>query len=108
MSKLQEDVEKVKLEKWLKKNDTDFKNFSELLYLGDKAKLNEKMLDLAKYQQGLENLKNIDTKLQEAKAVVASCNANHKIDKLATQKRLRLVALLISERFGDPIMDMKK
>lgn len=109
MSKLSEDKERVKLEKWMKKHTDElgYKQFMDLLNVGDKPTLEVKMLETAKYQQGLRNLKDADKKLQEAKATVAECNRCHKEDKLATEKRLRLIALAISERFGDKIMDIR-
>lgn len=102
-------TERTKLEDYLAKHSesSSFKQFTDLLNLGSKEALDAKMLETAKYQQGLKNLKDADKKLQEAKAVVAQCNANHKEDKLATEKRLRLIGLVISERFGDKIMDLK-
>lgn len=101
-----EQTERTKLEEWLLKHTDEhgYKQFMDILNLGDKTVLETKMLETAKYQQSLETLKKSDEKLQEAKARVKECNEIHKEDKLATQKRLRLLGIVIAERFKDDIL----
>ena len=103
------ETERGKIEEFLRKetDDVGFQQLTELLNLGSKEDLEAKMLETAKYQQGLKNLKDADQKLAEAKALVAERNSHHKLDAKVTEKRLRLIGLVISERFGDKIMDLK-
>jgi len=108
-AKYKPETERGQIEEFLKKeiDELGFKTLSELLNLGTKEQIEAKMLETAKYQQGLKNLKDADEELKRAKEKVAECNRNHSLDAKVTEKKLRLIGLAISERFGDVIMDLK-
>lgn len=103
-------TERTKLETWLKKNTDSigFKELTDLVNLGDKKQLEVKMLELAKTIQGVNNTEAKDAKLKQLSDQVKAGKALYKEQRAGAEKRTRLIALAISERFGDVLMDPKE
>jgi len=60
--------------------------------------LNQKLFQLAKYEQEIISAKNQDDKLLDAKELVKELNAPYRESLKANRQKARLVGLIISER----------
>jgi hypothetical protein len=72
-----------------------------------KEQLEERMLDLAKTHQGIINTRNADETLSDLKAQVSSQSKTYNDQLKANADLVRFVALVISDKFGDDLMDLK-
>lgn len=91
--RLLEHPESIKLEKKLgKEYVAELRNLS-------KTELDQKMLDLAKYEQELITTKNDDEELETAKDKVKNLESPYKQDLAFNKARRRFVSLLLKEKF---------
>ena len=110
MADLSLETEKTKLERKLKKErgaEEAEKVMSELERCS-KEELEARLLDLSKTGQGLINIKKADTALQALKDQVTEGNRVHNENIRRNKDHQRLVSLVISEKFGDDLMDVKQ
>jgi hypothetical protein len=73
-----------------------------------KPALEARLLALAKANQGIINTKNSDEKLEELKYQKSVAEAPYREQVQANKELTRFVSLLISDKFGDEAMDIKK
>ncbi len=110
MAEISLETEKAKLEKKLRKErgaEEADKHISELERCS-KEELENRLLELSKTGQGLINTKKADVKLQELKDQLREANATHNENIRRNKDHQRLVSLVISEKFGDDLMDVKQ
>lgn len=109
MSNQDMSTERTKLERKLIRErglDEADKYISELDRL-NKEELETRLLDLSKTGQGLINTKNADEELQNLRAKVSEMSRVHNDSIRRNKDHQRLVSIIISERFGDELMDLK-
>lgn len=109
MSDIMNVLEKEKLEKKLARRMGPSKamEFVAELERMDKRELEGKLLGYAKHAQAIQNTKNADKALQDARDLVSGLSAPYREQLTANKELQRLVSLLISEKFGDEDMDLK-
>ena len=110
MAEVSLETEKTKLERKIRKErgaDEAEKYVSELEN-STKEQLEERLLELSKTGQGLINTKKADEKLQNLKDQLREANATHNENIRRNKDHQRLVSLVISEKFGDDLMDVKE
>jgi hypothetical protein len=73
-----------------------------------KEQLEARMLELAKTHQGIINTRNSDVELEDAKQEVQRHAQPYKDQIKANQDLVRYVSLVMSEKFGDKLMDLQK
>lgn len=103
-------TEKTKLEEKLVKErgiDAAQKFVAELEQMS-KEQLEEKLLEYSKTGQGLINTKKADADLQLLQDKVREANRGHNEGIRRNKDHVRLVSLIISEKFGDELMDVKE
>jgi hypothetical protein len=102
-------TEKAKLEKKFKSRLGE-SNALELVAKHEsmsKEQLEERMLELAKTGQGIINTKNADKELNDLKDQVREQSKTHNDQLRANKELTRFVSLLISEKYGDKLMDLQ-
>lgn len=106
---LMQDLEKTKLEKKLARRTSvrEAQEYSQKLENETKEQLEERLLELSKTQQGIINTRNADQELANLKAKVSFQNGEYNRQLTANKELQRLVSLVISDRFGDELMDRK-
>ena len=72
-----------------------------------KEQLEARMLELAKTRQGIINTKNSDEVLSDLKAQVRSHGKKYSDQLKGNDNLTRFAALLMSEKFGDKLMDLQ-
>lgn len=100
-------TEREKLEKKLEKarGPKAAQAFVAELVSLDKSALDKRLLDYAKTEQGIINTRNADEILADLKAKATEEGRKYR-EQLAGNKLLRrLTSLIISEKFGDVLMD---
>lgn len=102
--------EKTKLEKKLEKErgKSAAREYITELENMTKEQLEQKLLDYSKTAQGLINTKNADEELQTLKDRKAALERDHNTGIRRNKEHQRLVSLIISEKFGDELMDLKE
>lgn len=102
-------TEKEKLEKKLAKERGLTKALEHVAELENSTKeqLEERLLDLSKTGQGLINTKNADATLKRLKDQVREQSALHNENIRRNKEHQRLVSIIISDKFGDELMDVK-
>lgn len=102
--------EKTKLEKKLEKErgKTAAREYIAELENMTKEQLEDKLLEYSKTAQGLINTKNADEELQSLKDRKAALERDHNTGIRRNKEHQRLVSLIISEKFGDELMDIRK
>lgn len=103
-------TEKTKLEEKLEKErgyDEARKIIADLESM-TKEQLEDKLLEYSKTAQGLINTKNSDEKLIALQAQVREANKIHNDGIRRNKDHQRLVSLIISEKYGDELMDVKE
>lgn len=70
-----------------------------------KAELENQMLALAKTHQGIINTRNSDEILSDLKAQAKEHNRTYTEQLSANKDLIRYVSLLVSDKFGDELMD---
>lgn len=110
MSEISLKTEKTKLEDKLIKERGEKAAMKYVAELEHKTKeeLEEVLLDLSKTGQGLINTKNADHELQGLKDKVREQSRTHNEGIRRNKDHQRLVSLIISDRFGDELMDVRK
>lgn len=103
-------IEKSKLEDKLAKERGPQKAMEIVAELEsmDKEALEAKLLEYSKTGQGLINTKNADVVLQDLKDKIREQSRTHNEGIRRNKDHIRLVSLIISEKFGDELMDLKK
>lgn len=106
---LMQDMEKTKLEKKLARRTSvrEAQEYTNKLENETKEQLEERLLELSKTQQGIINTRNADQELANLKAKVSFQNGEYNRQLTANKELQRLVSLVISDRFGDELMDRK-
>lgn len=102
-------TEKTKLEKKLKSrlgDDAAMKLVSDHEAMS-KEQLDARLLELSKTQQGIINTKNADTVLADLKEQVKEQSKTHNDQLRANKELTRFVSLVISEKYGDKLMDLQ-
>jgi hypothetical protein len=102
--------EKTKLEKKLAKErgKREAEEYIAELESMDKEALEKKLLEYSKTGQGLINTKNADTELQSLKDRIRDQNRLHNEGIRRNKDHQRLISLIISDKFGDELMDVKE
>lgn len=72
-----------------------------------KEQLEKRLLDYAKTAQGIINTRNSDKVLADLAAEVAGHRRGYTEQLNGNKDLTRLVSLIISEKFGDELMDLK-
>lgn len=106
---LMQDMEKTKLEKKLARRTSkgQAEKYVAELESMTKEQLEERLLELSKTNQGIINTRNADAELQRLKDQVSMQNGEYNRQLTANKELQRLVSLVISDRFGDELMDRK-
>lgn len=109
MDKLMEDVERTKLTKKLARRIGPGEASEMIADLESESQeeLEQRLLDLAKTQQGIVNTRNADQELSKLAEEVSYRRREYTTQLSANKDLQRLVSLVISERFGDALMDLK-
>ena len=104
------ETEKTKLERKLIKERGQEAAASYIADLehSDKETLEARLLELSKTGQGLINTRNADKELNLLKEKVRAASAPHNENIRRNKDHQRLVSLIISEKFGDKLMDLSK
>lgn len=110
MSEISLEKEKTKLEKKLikERGKKEAMEYVVKLEHSSREELDERLLELSKTAQGLINTKNADTTLKNLKDQVSERNRLHNDNIRRNKEHQRFVSLVISERFGDELMDVRK
>jgi hypothetical protein len=110
MSRITLQTEKTKLEEKLVKERglDEAQEYIAQLTRSTKEALEERLLDLSKTGQGLINTKNADSELQLLKDKVRELSRDHNENIRRNKDHQRLVSLIISEQFGDDLMDIRE
>lgn len=103
-------MEKMKLEQKLEKERGEkvAREFVAELERMDKPALEAKLLEYSKTAQGLINTKNADETLASLKAQVSEQSKTHNDGIKRNKDHQRLVSIIISEKYGDQLMDLKE
>jgi hypothetical protein len=72
-----------------------------------KEELEARVLDLAKTHQGILNTRNADTDLSKRREEVRDLSKGYNEQLRGNKNLTRYVSLLISENFGDELMDLQ-
>lgn len=106
---MNQDNEKTKLEKKLAGRIGDNAAAEQIISLErlTKDQLDEQLLDLSKTHQGIINTRNADNELAQTKAKATELGRPYREQISANKELQRLVSLIISDKFGDELMDIK-
>jgi len=110
MSELTLEKEKTKLEKKLEKErgkQAARELIAELEQMS-KEQLEEKLLEYTKTGQGLINTKKADKDLELLQSKLREANKTHNDGIRRNKDHQRLISLIISEKYGDELMDVRK
>lgn len=96
MSEMNQELEQTKLEKYLRREGRQ--DFVDEMHRASPSQLDAKLLGLAKHSEEIENAKNADGDLKEAKAKAKVLGATYNDQKRMNKKLARFVGLLMKEK----------
>jgi hypothetical protein len=110
MSEVTRETEKAKLESKLaaERGKSAAEEYVAELESSTKEQLENRLLDLSKTGQGLINTKNSDSELVAAQEKSRELSRTHNTSIRRNKDHQRLVSLIISDKFGDELMDVRE